>query len=61
MAKKHKKKVYNTPKKVKHIHKNTPMNIIKSIFNPLCKLCDNRLSIHYNRLTCSYCNLSFKN
>ena len=59
MAKKHKKKTYNTPKKNKHIHKKTPLNIIKSIQNPLCKICDNRMAVHCNRLTCSYCNLSF--
>ena len=59
MAKKHKKKIYTTLKKNKHIHKKTPLNIIKSIENPLCKQCNNRMSVHYNRLTCSYCNMSF--
>ena len=59
MAKKRKKKVYTTPKKIKHKSKKTPMNIIKSINNPRCKFCENRLSAHYNRLTCSYCQLSF--
>ena len=60
MAKKHKKKNYTTSKKLKHKHKNLPLNIIKSITNPKCENCDNRLAIHQNRLTCSYCNVSFQ-
>ena len=58
MGKKRKKKIYTTPKKTKHIHKKIPMSIITSINNPRCKLCDNRMAIHCNRNTCSYCNLS---
>ncbi len=59
MAKKHKKKVYTKPKKIKHRNKKIPMSIIKSINNPKCKLCENRLSVHFDRYTCSYCNISF--
>ena len=59
MAKKHKKKVYTKPKKIKHVHKKEPMRIIRSINNPKCNLCENRLSVHNNRLTCSHCNISF--
>ena len=59
MAKKHKKKTYTTPKKIKHVRKKNPLNIIKSINNPLCLICTNRLSVHHDRLTCSYCNQSF--
>ena len=59
MGKKRKKKTYTTPKKIKHSHKKTTMNIINTIANPKCKLCENRMAIHYNRSTCSYCNLSF--
>ena len=59
MGKKRKKKVYTKPKKIKHIHKKEPMRIIRSINNPKCDLCENRLSVHYDRFSCSYCNLSF--
>ena len=58
MAKKHKKKNYTTPKKIKHKHKNKPLSILKSIHNPKCLICQNRFSVHSNRLTCSYCNTS---
>ena len=58
MGKKHKKKVYNTPKKIKHIHKNEPLQILKSINNPRCDTCNNRMAIHADRLTCSHCNKS---
>lgn len=59
MVKKRKKKVYNTAKKPKHVNENKPLNIIKSICNPKCQDCDNRLAVHDDRFTCSHCNLSF--
>ena len=60
MAKKRKKKTYNTPKKVKHQHVNNKLNIIK-IFNnnPRCKTCNNHMAVHFNRYTCSYCKKAF--
>lgn len=35
MAKKRKKKMYKTPKKIKHIHVNKPLNILGSIYKGL--------------------------
>ena len=58
MAKKRKKKIYNTPKKIKHTHKSNPLNIIKSIFNPKCNICNNNMAVHFNRNTCTNCNYS---
>jgi ribosomal protein S27AE len=58
MGKKHKKKIYNTPKKIKHVHKNEPLNILKSINNPKCANCSNNMANHDDRLTCSHCNKS---
>ena len=59
MGKKHKKKIYNTPKKIKHIHKKEPLNILKSNCNPKCKKCNNTMANHYNRYTCTMCGISF--
>ena len=62
MTKKRKKKTYTTPKKIKHIHQNIFLNILKSINNPKCKKCSNNMAIHFNRHTCSNCNMCiFKN
>lgn len=58
MGKKHKKKVYTTPKKVSHVHKNQPMNILKSIYNPKCEQCNNIMANHLDRFTCSHCQIS---
>jgi len=58
MVKKRKKKVYKTPKKVKHTHINNKLNIIKCIKNPKCLGCNNRMAIHSDRVACSYCNKS---
>lgn len=59
MAKKRKKKIYNTPKKIKHLHINSKLNIVKIIKNnPKCCKCNNYMAIHYNRHACSYCQLS---
>ena len=58
MGKKHKKKIYNTPKKIKHFHKNQPLNIIKSICNPKCEKCNNIMAVHSDRFTCSHCEMS---
>ena len=59
MAKKKKKKIYNTPKKIKNVHKNIKLNIINIINkNPKCIECNNYMAIHNNRHTCSYCNTS---
>jgi ribosomal protein S27AE len=59
MAKKRKKKVYNTPKKIKHIHKNNKLNIINVINdNPKCPKCNNSLANHFDRYTCTNCQTS---
>lgn len=59
MGKKRKKKIYNTPKKVKHVHKNNKLNIVNIInFNPKCIKCNNYLANHHNRFTCTYCKSS---
>ncbi len=58
MGKKHKKKVYNTPKKIKHVHKKQPLNILKSINNPTCEKCNNILAVHHDRHTCTHCGIS---
>ncbi len=60
MGKKHKKKVYNTPKKISHVHQNQPMNILKSILNPRCENCENTMAVHSDRLTCTHCSFSIK-
>ena len=59
MGKKRKKKVYNTPKKIKHVHQNKKLNII-NVFNnnPKCVKCDNFLANHNDRYTCTYCKTS---
>ena len=61
MAKKHKKKVYNTPKKLKHIHSNVCVSIfIKSLENPRCNECCSILAIHNNRNYCGKCKTNEK-
>ena len=62
MGKKRKKKVYNTPKKIKHQHKNTKLNIINVISNnPRCMECNNQMAIHKDRVTCTNCGTSVDN
>ena len=58
MPKKHKKKVYTTPKKEKHVHKSNPLSVLKTINNPKCKECNNIMAVHFDRYTCSHCNKS---
>jgi len=59
MAKKHKKKVYTTPKKDKHVHKNIKLNVIKMFNNnPRCSDCNNLMAVHQDRITCSKCKTS---
>jgi len=59
MGKKRKKKIYNTPKKIKHTHKNNKLNIINVINNNFkCTKCNNYMANHHDRLTCSHCNYS---
>ena len=57
MGKKRKKKTYNTPKKIKHVYQNQPLNILKRIHNPKCLECNNNMDSHFNRYTCSNCNI----
>ena len=61
MAKKHKKKTYNTPKKQKHIHKNVSVNqFINSMNNnPKCSTCTSILGCHNNKYYCGKCHISF--
>ena len=63
MAKKHKKKVYNTPKKQKHVHKNVSVNqfINSMINNPKCTTCTSILACNNNGYYCGKCNISFCN
>jgi|MGYP005659362523 ubiquitin len=61
MGKKRKKKVYNTPKKIKHVNSNTKLNILNSINNLKCNTCNNSMAKHFDRYTCSFCNISVKN
>ena len=59
MAKKRKKKIYNTPKKIKHLHKNEKLNIIKMFNNNIrCSTCNNFMANHNNRFTCTSCQIS---
>lgn len=60
MAKKHKKKIYNTPKKNKHVNKSVNLNTyIKSQENPKCNVCSSILANHNNRIYCGKCQISF--
>ena len=59
MAKKHKKKVYTTPKKIKHIHRKMDINkFINSFNNPKCQFCLSNLAVHSDRIHCGKCNYS---
>ncbi len=59
MAKKHKKKIYNTPKKNKHVNKSVNLdNYIKSQSNPKCNVCNSILATHNNRIYCGKCQIS---
>ena len=59
MGKKHKKKVYNTPKKIKHVHQKRTLNqVIKSFNNPKCTSCQSILAIHSDRYYCGSCQHS---
>ena len=61
MTKKRKKKIYNTPKKIKHQHINNRLNIINIINNnKKCCHCNNYMANHSNRFTCSYCKICYK-
>ena len=57
MGKKRKKKTYTTPKKIKRVYQTTPLNILKSINNPKCPECSNNMANHFNRYTCSKCQI----
>ena len=59
MGKKHKKKVYTTPKKIKHSHVKRSLNqFINSFNNPKCTECQSTLAIHTDRYYCGYCQIS---
>jgi len=59
MAKKRKKKTYSTLKKIKHLHKNEKLNIIKMFNNNTrCSTCNNLMANHNNRFTCTSCQIS---
>ena len=59
MGKKRKKKVYNTPKKIKHTSKSTDLKqFINSFNNPKCDTCSSILAVHTNRYYCGKCNNS---
>ena len=59
MGKKHKKKIYTTPKKSKHIHKGKSVNEFAISFNnPKCTTCLSNLANHDNRYYCGKCHIS---
>lgn len=59
MGKKHKKKVYTTPKKTKHIHKKQSVeNFISSFNNLKCEKCNSIMANHDNRIYCGKCCIS---
>lgn len=62
MGKKHKKKVYNTPKKIKHISKkksiNEFINSFKKSYDITCKSCQSTLAVHNDRYYCGKCQIS---
>ena len=61
MGKKHKKKVYNTPKKIKHVREKISINkFINSFTNPKCMSCYSILAEHNDRYYCGKCNISIQ-
>ena len=55
---KRKKKVYNTPKKIKHKNNNIDiMDFIKSFDNPRCNECSSILAMHHDRFYCGKCQI----
>ena len=59
MAKKRKKKQYNTPLKEKHIHQTPNLySFIKSLDNPRCNKCQSFLADHTNRYYCGKCHIN---
>lgn len=59
MGKKRKKKIYTTPKKIKHKHVSKKLNIVNVISNnPRCINCNNCMANHSDRFTCSFCQTS---
>ncbi len=59
MGKKHKKRVYTTPKKMKHTHESVSVNMfVRSINNPKCESCNSIFAIHNDRYYCGKCNNS---
>ena len=74
-AKKRKKKTYNTPKKIKHVHQTVKLAILKlynidehgkierlrkQCSNPECSS-ENFMAQHYNRNYCGKCGLTISN
>ena len=61
MAKKRKKKVYTTPKKIKNTRTKISIDkFINSFNNPKCKTCNSTLAIHNNRFCCGKCKTSLE-
>lgn len=59
MARKHKKKIYNTPKKIAHVNKtNSLSDFINSFSNQKCANCRSILALHDNRTYCGKCQNS---
>ena len=59
MGKKHKKKVYNTPRKIRHVHQKRSLNqIISSFNNNKCETCQSILANHADRFYCGKCHYS---
>ena len=54
---KRKKKIYNTPKKLKHKNKNISiLHFIKSFSNQRCSKCYSIIATHHNRVYCGKCH-----
>lgn len=59
MARKRKKKVFNTIKKEKHVHKSVSIDrFIDSINNPKCMKCQSIFAVHSDRNYCGKCQVS---
>lgn len=56
---KRKKKIYNTPKKLKHKNKNISIqDFIKSFGNERCSKCSSIIASHHDRFYCGKCQIS---
>lgn len=66
MAKKRKKKTYNTPKKIKSRNVNVPLQTLKYFeiidgkiehLREKCQVCNSFVAVHSDRTHCGFCNM----